>query len=65
MQNNRGDFSFMDGFYIITGLIHVIADFHLIAEDMRCKSIINAFKMSSSVPHIIHLAGFGLFFALW
>ena len=43
VQNNRGDFSFMNGFYIITGLIHAIAGSHLTAEDMRCNSIIKTF----------------------
>ena len=46
------------------GIIHAIADFYLIAENMRCKSIIKTFKMISSVPNIINLAGFELFFAL-
>ena len=54
----------MDCFYIITGIIHAVVDFHLIAEDMRCKSIIKTFKIASSVPNIINLAGFGLFFTL-
>ena len=64
MQNNRGDFSFMDRFYIITAIIHAIVDFHLIADDMRCKSIIKTFKITSSVLNIINVAGFLLFFTL-
>ena len=29
---------------------------------MRCKSIIKTFKMTSSAPNIINLAGFRFFF---
>ena len=55
MQNNRGDLT-----SIVLKLLreqHAIAHFHLIAKDVRYKSIIRTFKITPSVPNIINLAG--------